>query len=203
MKGSSAVTDSPTSIANARLRATLLMEDYSKLTEDSAARLLFAEVIADLLIEAEHLGQDHVVVVQRALRIMGRDFAVSGAPRGQRSERVPEPPEHAPDVPAPEGDWQEPPVAARHEDDPKWEEPPVLGTRKRGRMGKWELAMRAQPGRFLVFAENVTSSYAAQMEKQHPDFEFLTAKQRRNDKRSYKVWARCRTDIQPAQASGS
>jgi hypothetical protein len=173
-------------VGQARLRATLLTEDYASLTENPSARMFFSEIIADLLVEAHFQGQESVTVLQRALRIMGRDFQVSNEVR----QRLDVPADHPPErtraatsaATADDPAWEEPP--------PKWEEPTASGTRKRGRFGRWEAAMRADPGRFLVYAENVSSGYAAQQTKQHPGFEFVEERQRRNDKRSYKVWAR-------------
>lgn len=170
----------------------LLAEDYATVVENPAARLLFSELIADVLHAAHAIGQEAGAVLNRAVRIYGRDGGVIDI-GGEREARIAveaaDPPvEEKPPVES-SAVWEEPP----HEPPavPHWEEPPDLSTINRGRFARFETDMRANPNRWLVLAENVSSSYISGVRKQHgADFEFQHKRMRRTDKRSYKVWSR-------------
>jgi hypothetical protein len=203
MKGSDPMnTDTP---EHRRLIGELMAQDYATLTENPEGRFLFSEMIADILHEAVGIGQEAANVLQRALRIYGREGGVVDiggtarephrietpaaetpavdAPRVQR----PRPPE--PDAGAVECNWEEPPHAQPAV--PHWEEPPDLSTVKRGRFARFEQEMRDNPNRWLVLATDASGSYASGLRKQYgEDFEFEHKRMRRSDKRSYRVWSR-------------
>ena len=186
------------------LIGALLAEDYATVTENKAARFLFSEMIADILHDAASHGQDAAKVLNRALRMMSRDGG-SVDMRGEREHRIEVAPAEAATevvhervverevvvVEEPELHWEEPPPAVERAT-PHWEEPPDdLGTRTRGRFQRFEAELRANPGRPARIADNVSSSYASGLRAKYGnDFEFTTQRMRRNDKRSYRVWAR-------------